>query len=527
MNVEKGFPPVTLIVGGQTVSLVQNRDFMNFQQNLRTTALGVRFGKELLSDPDSLSPETITRVLRAMGLEIPPEVKLANDAAQALITGHTAIQMIDTATTVSDYRQIISMSANSTRTLGLVAHRLELIDRDTATTISLGSDVASLIASKGTDVGAWIRIGMTIGQETAITQAEADHMAKVAVVGSYSKDVEKQIQNFMDSLRQLESGEIGLFGFLVKNASKSQLIFDNVITNNPAFKPIADKIPGLHMLPVGTWTYSASAKAYTLWGEAKKANESITVPALALLPTAKAVDFLLDNMIFPGANHYMFARDQYLSRGKADIFNVALFSLFEPSFYLKRNMSLLDELTKFQISPWELGEKDVFRSEGFTQSVGIMSSFGFTKTEKVFTKAELDFMDRTGNIEALRGNRFAAEQMRLRFDFGELPQETGSFGFQYDWRNMANFISILDFLDLVYSDPSYEQLRKESDTLSRYDIFPRIQALKARFEIVWKRSVVRRVNLASKINAAYFLGVPVSKLDPVKRQDNATIFKAK
>lgn len=513
---------------------MDNREFLLFQQNLRKTALGVRFGKQLLTDPDSLSAETITKVLLAMGLKLPPDVKIAADAAQALITGHAAIQAFQDAESLTDYQSAITMSANSVQLLARVAEEMKWIDSKTASMIEIGYDVCMIVGSFGTNVGAWVRLALAIGAEEASAQAEAEFYAQKSAMDAYSKDYKVQIDNFVTTLNDLQAGKLGIFGFLAANAGKNQLVFNNVITNNPAFKPLVDRFPNLRMLPVGEWIYTGVGSGSTWWGEGKSADYKLKVPALAIMEPTAACDFLLQWLIYPSLLTYSNARNEFMRAGKADLFNVAMLALFEKDFVLKRNMPVLDMLIKYRLSPYEFGEYGVFSSI-VQQNAAIVSNIGgVLKQEQVFTKAQLDYLDQSGDISVLRNNRLANQQMQQRFDFGELVDEQGKMGISYgfkgsyfDWRNMSNFISMLDFMDMVYTDPDFKNFSKTSTTLQQYDILPRINDFKKRFQDLYMTSMVRRVNNASLANVSYFLNAPIAKLDLNPRPNSSTVFKTK
>lgn len=473
-----------------------------------------------------MSPETITRVMREMGLNIPSEVVLARDAAQAIASGSAAVESLKTAKDASEFREAIQMSANSVRMVTSLASRMNWISAENAMFLSMGVDVACIIGSGGTDVGAWVRLAMTIGQFSVMAQAKADMQAKKSLIAEVSSAQKRQIQNFSDSIKELERGEIGIFGFLVKNAGGSPLLFNALIPENPAFAGLVNFIPGLKFLPQGPWTFEGKGASTTWWGESKKSSEKITLQGLAVRKPADAVDFLLNNLIWPNANLYMSARAQYLAQGRADIFNVALFALFEENFRLTTNMNLMPLLVQYQLSPHDIGEDNIFSALA-SSNKAITTNFGVSKSESLLTTAEMQTMDLTGNIERLRDDRQAHQQIMSRFSFGPVDNEGTTLSNGFDWRLMSNFISVLDFLDLVYSDPAYETFKRDSKTLDRYDFFPKLYDFKTRFEIAWKKSVIRRVNVASRANIAYFLGAPISQIEEFPTYGDATVFKTK
>lgn len=505
-----------------------NEDFLRFQKNLRQTALGVKFGKQLLTNPDSLSPTQITNVLKAMGLKLPEGVQLAADAAQALTTGAAAMSALETASSISDYRQVITMSANSVRTMTLVAQKMKWVDRDTAVLLSVGTDIAAIVGSAGADVGAWMRLALTVGQESMMAQAEANMLAKKAVVEKYQERVQGEIANFTQSIKDLQDGKLGVFSFLAANVGGTQILFKQAIMDNPAFKPIVDKFPGLHFLPYGDWTWWGKGSSTTFWGEEKTSKEALTVKGLAGVSPANAVDYLLAYLILPSAASYLSAREYYLARGKADLFNVALFSLFGEGMVLSSDMDLLPEFVKLQISPYDIGERNTFEGlQNTSNNYGIITNFGFAKKELDIPTDVMIAMDKSGVIAPLLKDREAKARLAQKFSFPVGPRESlSAFDTSFNWREMHNFVAVLDFMDMVYSDPAYESFKSSSKFLPYLSMLPLVNDFKGRFLELYNKSLIRRVNVAAKLNAAYFLNAPPSKIQIETRSGNSSVMKA-
>ena len=64
--------------------LKTSQQTLAFANNLKRTALGVKFAKTLYTNPGSLNAKTVTQVLKALGYQVPQGVEIAVDAAQVI-----------------------------------------------------------------------------------------------------------------------------------------------------------------------------------------------------------------------------------------------------------------------------------------------------------------------------------------------------------------------------------------------------------------------------------------------------------
>lgn len=498
-----------------------DRNFLQFQQNLRRTALGVRFGRTLLTEPTSITPKQITNVLRALGADVPKELEVVPEAAQALTLGTAVVRQYQAGASIGS---LVRPGVSAIQTLNIIGERYGLIDNRTSTQIAVAGDVALLFASGGTNVASWVRLAMAVGQESARSDAEALGQAqfRAAERASYFQRVEAD--KFLDSIKDLQAGKLGIFSFMVENAVACPLLYSNAITRNPAFSGLIEKFPGLNFLPKQIYNFEGEGGSVTFWGEQKTKRFTVSVEGLKQMTQDEAITTLLHAMAGPGLNLYLKARGFYLNQFKADLFNAAVLALFEPSFYLSPTTDVYSKLIQYQLTPYDLGERDTFDNAIVTtNNRAIISNFGLVSQEKPTPVERMKELDEAGDLSSLLKSKEAREIVQRRFSFSEVPFEKEFQG--YRWRDLSNFVSLLDFLDLVMLDPMYAKYREQSQSLNEIDLFPKLQQFKESYQTCFEKSVLRRINQASKYNASYFLNTPVKKLSYKISDGGPTIFK--
>lgn len=511
---------------GPEVTSGPDRDFARFQLNLRRTALGVKFAQEILKNPSKITPKTASDVLRLLGFPIPKDLIMAQDAIQAVITGAAVIERATEASNWLDFQDIVKPGVGSMRVLVGLARETGLMDKDTAMQLTLAGDVACIYASGGTDVGAWVRVALNVHTELEVTKQEATIAAKKAVLGLYSSEMQKQGQAFASAVKQWQDGELGIFSFLAKTAVESSLIFPNLILQNDAFKTLREKLPGLNSLPVGQWTFKASKAESTFWGESVGATETISVMGLAQFNESEIVDRLLHHLIAPTALAYLNARNYFLRMGKADIFNLAMLAQFDSSVYLSGSMNFTDLFARHSLTPYEIGERGVFVGTDFASSAVFTDTLLGSRAFNRLTTAQMNALDQQGSIMPLIHDAEAEKRLRRRFETWTTP-EVDKHDAPFNWRNFANFMSVLEFMDMVYIDPKFQELKSRSMYLQKFSVFPELRAFNERIDFVYKASMVRKVNQMAMQNVAYFLNAPPSKIEKSVQIGQPSVFKVK
>lgn len=501
---------------------MSTKDYLRFQQNLKKSALGIRFGKTLLTDPKSLSTKQITGVLQAMGLQIPKDVQVAADAAQALVTGAAVINQVQAG---ADIASIIKPGAASLGTLSRIGNEAGLIDDKSATQLAVAGDLCLIFASGGADVGAWIRVGMAVMAEVAKVDAEASQKAMLEAYGKMAKETKADTDQFLDNLKELQEGKLGIFSFLVESAVDCPLVFDNVVSNNPAFAAIAEKFPGLKLFPKTSYWWQGRGGGTTWYGENREKIETVTIQGLQRMTEGDAANHLIRTTIGPAMSFYENLRSYYLSKGKIDPFKLAPLALFQEGFRMGANSNLIEKLIKLQISPYDLGERNTFAGANqIKQSYSVISSFGLTKTEVYMSDAEMDYYDRMGNLRPLLKDKYAALAINKKLNL-DIPVDVTDAPSAFAFDDFANFIAIMDFADMIKADPKFNQLAGVSSWANSLNWVPAIEEFKWNYQRVYELSMARRVNGAALLNVANMLGTTPSKLNYKVIEGQPTIFK--
>lgn len=499
-----------------------DRNFLLLQSNLKKTALGVRFGKKLLTDPKSISTKQITSLLKVMGANIPDGVEVAADAAQALMLGSAVMTKYQQGANIS---QLVKPSVSAIGTLSRIANEGGMIDNKSAAQLALVGDAALIFASGGTDVGAWVRVAMSIAQESGRADAEALGQAQFRAIERLSQRQKEESQKFLESVQSLQDGKLGMFSFLVENAKDAPLMYDQAITRNPAFRPLVEKFPGLNFLPRQFYNFAGEGGSVTFWGEQKTKHYNLTVTGLLEMSQAQAVEALLNAMAGPVLQEYLRARSYYLQNFKADIFDVAVLALFEPKFYISPQSDVYGSLIKYRLTPNDIGADGIFNSAIVTSNNrAVISNFGLVSQEKPIGVEKMRELDQSGDMTSLLRSKEAREIVQRKFAFSELPFENSFQG--YKWRDFSNLIALLDFMEMIYLDPKYEEYRQMSGALQAASVMPRILDLRNKYDECFTKSMLRRVNETSKMNASYFLNTPPKKLNYVVNEAGGpTIFR--
>lgn len=515
---------------------MNNKEFLNFTRNLKQTEFGIKFGKKLFTQPHSLTPKQISIALRQLGLNLPREVVLGADLAQAIVSAQATMTAIETGKNINE---ITKLSATSANLCAQLANDLGWVDDDSAAFVSLGTDVCLLFASAGTNVQAWVGLAIDLVNISQMNVMAAKKAATNALVDSYSTQIKSQGQALAKSFLDFQSGQIGLFGLLAQTADNSPFLFESNIKNNPSIKNI---LPGLNFIPVVNWEMVAQASSKNFLGQVSNESARVTVRTIGEMNEEEAANFIFQWVIEPFTICYLEAEKYYRSKKLPSIFDISLLWAVDTSGSLKYisdsdGTQIPKSLLKNLLTP-----KDIFIDDFFSdyypevKSAGISGALGnfFVKQEP--TKEQVFDADNTGDIERLYNFKKTRKILASKTTFPLVPptnsvpwrestyktyteRETRQpyrvlerdlqhwYGGQAtDWRKLQNFIACLDFLDLVRNDPYYKNLSVPLDRVEQYDIFPSINEWKNKVALVQGISQARKVNKLALTNVAYFLG---------------------
>lgn len=490
---------------------------MQFQLNMKKTALGVRFGKTLFTNPSKFSPKQIAGILKALGLNIPKEVEITADLAQVIVSGSALIKAYNAAETGSDLKSVVKAS-EVTITLGTkLGRELGWFDDDFVSEVSVGISVAQLFASGGTDIKAWAALGLELGMQSEKAKAQATMLAQKGVIDNYKSIISKQSQNMVQNLTDLKNGQVGIFGFIAESAYNSNVLFPNVILKNENFQKL---FPGLALIPVGKLTIRSDASVRTWYGDTKSDSFQISIDAI---PNFKnpldAAKFIFRFLIEPFCINYLEAESYYLQTNKASLFQSSILMMLEGDGYFDRGQDMVPLFKKHLLTPSDLGDFETLNQISSTYNESAI--FGFN-TPKNLSKEEILSMQKQGKILSLMDNKQVQEKIKSRYSYSYFPEMQTEVNI--DWRELSNFIAALDYLDACFSDPYMKKFITD-ETFQKYQGINKINSWKKKFEECYNKSLVRKVSLMSLSNIAYYMQTTGDKIQYINNSDGSITVK--
>lgn len=494
-----------------------NYDFIKFSENLRRTATGVKFVQTLFTNPDKFSPKQITLILRNLGLDIPREVEMGAQLAQIIISGNNIYQSYQDIETVRNADSLNQMSGNTALVAINLMGEMKWIDKDQATLLRVGTDIAMIIASAGTDVRAWISLGLEVGLAGGGKQAEAKFLASQAGTNWYRENMNAQAIQLQSAVQKLSDGEIGLFGFISEASYESSMLFDSCVLKNPKLEPILNLLPTLKLFPLYNTSVEFSARTTTWYGEGHRDQFNIDFISsrLAGLSKQQQIMMIFDVVFKPLLSSYTQIQNNILSQHKCSLMDYSkLIALDNQNFYLEDKLDIQDKFKRQFLTPSDLGlnlfdsvvdKKDQYALRGF---------FNFmVKEPSAFVVKDAD---KQGFISPVLKNSQSRKIVDDYFNYGSVPFPD-TFG--KDSRNMANFIAYLDMVDMIKSDP-YLKTIADTSFMDDYLKFGGVDEWRKDLERLTMLTTVRKVNRLARENIASFLKIDSSKL--VKIDDNKT-----
>lgn len=498
-----------------------SRDWLRFQQNLKNTSFGVRFGKKLFLNPGSITGRDATNALRLLGLEMPPEVRVGVDLAQAFAASSTVVEAYGTYQDAKTAQNLSALSLASGNTLAVfnsIADKNGWIDEKTASMVSVGLNVLRIIGSGGADVTAWIGLAMELGMQSENAKAIAQAQAQQAAFNFYKNEVSKQALALADAQQRLSKGEIGLFSFLAEAADKGNLIFGNAIKGNETLNRI---FPGLKFIPILKGEIYAEGSSSTWYGDTKTANYRMSIDTIGEFNEEYARQYIWDQVILPYTQSYFYANDFYKSKGKGSLLGASILACIAGMDRFDDQSKMAFEFEKQFLTPQDLGDSEVFKNY-----VPEMRDSGFSLIKKAkYTKEQVLFLEDHAMIKELVLDPQVKDTLKEKYSFQTfgIPDTPA----QIDWRLIENFIACMDYISLVRHDPGMKG--KSVKGLELFDWLPDTEKWEAKLQEVYMTSVARKINQNARANIAHFVGVPQEKLVRVNETgiDQPAIFAVK
>lgn len=499
-----------------------SRDWLRFQQNLKNTSFGVRFGKKLFLNPYSISGRDATNALKLLGLEIPPGLQVGVDLAQIFASGSTLVTAVDAYQNVKSAENLQALSDSSTATLKIftsIADKNGWIDQDTASVLSVGLSAIRIVASAGMDVGAWLSLGMELGIQSEQAKAKAQMIAAKGAVDMYKGMISKQAENLTKSQMRLQKGEIGLFGFLTEAASGGNILFTNVIKGNETLQRI---FPGLNFVPEFDGYVYSEGESSTWYGDTKTANFRIDYKTIGQMDEAFARWYMWDKVIAPFTKNYLEVNSFYETRDKASLMGASILACIAGVNTFTEDTKFVQEFERQMLTPKDLGDAKIF-SQYVPENRD--SGISFLKKTK-YTKEQINALEDQGLILEMVKDQQVKDRLKSAYTFQAFP-ETVKTDAKIDWRQIQNFVACLDYISLVKHDPSMKG--KQFSPLNEYAFLPSLEKWEEKMNEAYGVSLMRKVNKNSMANVAYFLGTSPEKVQRVNevQTDKPAIFISK
>lgn len=509
------------------------RNFQNFSQNLKKSALGIKFGKKLFTNPYSFSPREIANVLRSLGMNLPREAVVAADLAQLIVTGQALYASYQAGKSASEITNPSIATVNAGIQLMSDVGWLEDKDNNVARTVQLGTDVACLIGSCGADWRAWTSLAVSAYAENLKNKIGATQSAVKNLSSLVSGYLTKEQQAWGNNFKDLQDGKIGVMGWVTKNAMLAPSVFYQNVKNNPDLIKQFPFLEGVDALPIESIIFTSHASqsdTFLGMGDFNRAEdtESYTLTRIASLGSEdQAREWIFRGLIEPSLVMYGYAEKYFKNQQKISIENLfVLFAMGSPLQWLSPDFDVSQEFLNQMISPYELNEE--FLQEFLSQKEPPAQKFHETlisgevnvfspKGESLFArnKALLAAADRAGDVQKLFYFSETKEIMKKFSTFPLIPDnfkmalDRGGKAFQVaekymGWRKMQNFATAMQYIELIRKDPYF--FKWESESLKKYDFIHGLDFVSGKISYLSKLSLIRKINRMAQGNVQYFVG---------------------
>lgn len=541
------------------------KKFKLFADNLRKTALGVKFSKALFNNPYSLSPKQIVDTMKALGVDIPPGIQMTAEAAQIYISGQAVYEGIQGLSSAKDLSAATNATAASIKALTYLAASEELIDSDTQSCLLIGTDVALIISSAGMNVQAWVQLGLDLTIAFGTKQGEADYSAFVQAQNYYNSRLAPQGAVFSETIKDFQNGSMSIYGVIASLAAESPDLWPQVINPN---SPIAQMFPDLLMLPTiresytfegtseisGDWPWPASGR----WVAARwNGYKSVEFNRLGTqLNKETSAEYFFELLLKPWIISYAMANNEVVGRGNMSMENVAALSyLVNPNGEISDKYPYVNMLIGSYLTPYDFNDPilaDISKQFVNDHYKGVDTSFheqglsfGLTQQNVGFQgynsdmeimRRKLEKVQQTDDIVELVQYPYIYQKLQDYMDFEEVsfekdPTLGGKINQKFSsndvraWRKLHNYIAVLNMLDQFRKDKYLSTTRFAQNLMP---FMPSVDSFDAKVKRLQMLSTARAVNHLANKNIAEFMGVDnFNKLKNVNPDQGAAVMRYK
>ncbi len=539
--------------------------FRQYADNLKKTALGVRFTKTLFTNPASLSPKTILNVMQTLGVKIPDGVLLTAEVAQVLVSGQAVVSGIQAGKSAADLNAQTNTTAAGIKALSSIAEQQEWLDADSASIIRIGTDIALIVGSGGTNVQAWVSLALNLMAVDQQKQGLADYRAIINAQDLYRARVSPQAGILASTFKDYQEKKISIYGVIAKMAVETPDLWPQVIKPD---SPLVSAFPSLMMLPTyttsvqgfgtseigGNYPWPAKGRYIIARWEAAKTIEFTTIGNG--FTKEIAAEYFFESLLRPWIASYAIANNEIVSRGNMSMANIAALSFMaNPEGEISDKEDYVKLLIGSCLTPYDFGDsilKNIsqqFVEAGYKgqdtrfREQGV--SYGTSKANQVFNAYEKDREIMRRKLEMVQQNEdivelvqypYIYQKLQSYMDFEEVsfekdPTLGGRIAQQFNstdtraWRKLHNYIAVMQMIDAFRKD-SYLASTRFAQQLAPF--MPSVDDFSAKVEHINFLSTMRSVNRLSLSNVAGFLDVAPDQLVKVnKNEQGAAIYTIK
>lgn len=505
--------------------MLVSKEFLLFQQNLKQTAFGVRFGKTLFTNPSALTGKQITTAMRMLGLNIPKELELATEIAQAWSSGSTLVDSYQTYQNVKNaenLRTVGNATASSANLALNLAKDMGLIDEESASIVKVGTSLVLIATSSGANVGAWVSLCLEVFGSEQKAKMMAENLSKKAAYDWYTTAVTHQSWALQEHLKSLNEGKIGIFEFLSQAADDGSLLFDSAILKNPDFMRI---FPGLKFIPVLDRSHSFNASVTTWYGDKEDASFTHKWRELYSMNESQAREMIFHYVFKPIIMSYVNAEYTFRDKGRASLNDAAILACMSRGGRFDAQTNYEQMFLQNLLTPSNIGDDSTFgEMPNFVKS----KAFSFLKDNSL-SKEQINILDKAGKIEILLKDSTAKRRIKDQYSYDEqvVAQEVYT-GMGFNWKEVSNYIAMLDMIDLVVGEETFLPAAQKSLGPTAFELMPKVNDFKERLMNVQNMSLIKKINTMALGNVAYFMNTSPEKLVRVNGTDiGAGIYRTK
>lgn len=522
----------------------------NFTKKVHTTQTGLRFGRALFSNGNSgLSPKLIADTLRLLGLNVPKDVVITLDVAQVIISGAALYSAVQDYETINDAKDVLDYGAGTVNALTDLAIQCGWLDANNqyVQMVEVGSDVAMLISSWGTDVRSYVSLALHIASFEAGNKANAVKIAKQQLINGYHSIVDPQASAAAEVFKQYQESanlpdsdpnKLSVFGFIAKMASVAPDLWPQYF---PKFNT---------WMPETVRTYTAQSRSTTWYGSTATDSESFSWVSLYKMSDDQIRQIVFNGLCYPTLYPFQLAENAF-GQTKAPLSSLALLATLSPMKMVNAGNDNSTYLDGSFLTPYELGDMSVQNyldsltdpTKGLRKQIGISvngkaavvgKNAALSEAVKLWQDRDLvRNADILGRIDILRNYQSVSKLLKQKYTYPNLPYDAALGGWNEigapensprgaivditagagrAWRDPKNYIGALGMIDTLQRDAFFRNSQLVSWMNQTFSFMKDITWLDQTHRKTQLLQTIRSMNYLALFNIANFFGTTPDKL---------------